>query len=95
MNIRFTPEARRHLLDIRSYIAKDNENAAGNVMSRIRQTIMIFERFPLLGREGHVPGTREFSIPSMSYTIIYRIASETELQILGVIHQRMQYPSED
>ncbi|EGF93496.1 plasmid stabilization system family protein [Asticcacaulis biprosthecium C19] len=56
---------------------------------------MIFERFPLLGREGHVPGTREFSIPSMSYTIIYRIASETELQILGVIHQRMQYPSED
>ncbi|ESQ87457.1 hypothetical protein ABAC460_19210 [Asticcacaulis sp. AC460] len=94
MKIRFTREARRHLIEIRSYIARNNETAAGNVVSRIRQVIMIFERFPLLGREGRVPGTREFPIPGMSYTVVYRIASETELQILAIIHQRMQYPLE-
>ncbi|UDF02999.1 type II toxin-antitoxin system RelE/ParE family toxin [Asticcacaulis sp. AND118] len=72
MNIAFTPEALADLRAIYKTISDDNERAAANVIARIRQTIMIFERFPLLGRPGRVADTREFAIPGLSYTIVYR-----------------------
>ena len=94
MNVNFTPEARSDLKNIRAYIAGFDEAAAGRVVSRIRQVVQIFENFPLLGREGTVAGTREFSIPGLAYVVVYRIASETDIDILTIVHERQQYPPE-
>lgn len=94
MNINFTPEAYGDLRAIHQHISEDSERAADNVIARIRQTVMIFERFPLLGRNGRIADTREFAIPGLPYTIIYRIVSETELDILTILHQRRKYPPE-
>ena len=92
MNVNFTPQARDDLLAIREWIAADNPRAAADVLSRIRQTAIMFGQFPLLGRRGRIPETREFPVTGLPYTIIYRIASETEIDVLTVIHQRRRFP---
>jgi toxin ParE1/3/4 len=94
LNIRFTPAARDNLRAIHAYIADRDDRAADRVIARIRQTIMIFERFPMLGRQGRIEDTREFAIPGLPYTIVYRLASETDLDILTIVHQRLRYPPE-
>lgn len=94
MNLNFTPQAREDLLAIRAWIAEDDERAAERVLSRIRQTAMMFGQFPLLGRGGRVDGTREFSVVGLPYVIVYRIASETEIDILTILHTSRRYPPE-
>lgn len=92
MNVNFTAEALSDLKQIHSYIAEFDTAAADRVISRIRQVTQIFENFPLLGREGIVENTREFAVTGLPYTIIYTIASATDIDILTIIHQRRKYP---
>lgn len=92
MNVNFTPQARDDLTAIRDWIAEDDERAADRVVARIVQTAMMFGQFPMLGRGGVVEGTREFSVVGLPYLIVYQIASETELDVLTVIHTRRRYP---
>jgi toxin ParE1/3/4 len=92
LNVNFTPQAQDDLRAIREWIALDNELAAERVIARIRQTVMMFEQFPLLGHEGEVPDTREFKVTGLPYLIVYCIASATDLDILTVIHSARKYP---
>jgi toxin ParE1/3/4 len=94
LNVNFTPQALGDLHAIRAWIAEDNEAAADRVLSRIRQTAMMFSQFPLLGHKGRVEGTREFSVVGLPYVIVYRIASATDLDILTVLHTSRMYPPE-
>lgn len=94
MNVNFTPQARDDLAAIRDWIAQDNERAAESVIARILQTAMMFGQFPMLGRAGTVSDTREFSVVGLPYVIVYRIASETDLDVLTVLHTRRKYPPE-
>ena len=92
MNVNFTPQARADLLAIRDWIAADDDRAADRVVSRILQTAMMFGQFPMLGRAGQVDGTREFSVAGLPYLIVYAIASETDIDVLTVLHTRRRYP---
>ncbi|MCP3734815.1 type II toxin-antitoxin system RelE/ParE family toxin [Sphingomonas sp. RP10(2022)] len=92
MNVSFTPQARDDLIAIRDWIARDDERAADRVVSRIVQTAMMFGSFPMLGRTGQVTGTREFSVVGLPYLIVYALASETEIDVLTVLHTRRRYP---
>lgn len=92
MNLNFTPQARDDLIAIRGWIAEDDPRAAETVVARIVQTAMMFGQFPLLGREGLVEGTREFSVVGLPYVIVYRLASETDVDVLTVVHTRRKYP---
>lgn len=94
MNVSFTPQARDDLASIRDWIAEDDERAADRVLARIVQTAMMFGQFPMLGRAGLIEGTREFSVVGLPYLIVYRIASEIEVDVLTVVHTRRRYPSE-
>jgi toxin ParE1/3/4 len=94
LNVNFTPEARDDLIAIREWIAEHDERAAERVLSRIRQTAMMFGQFPLLGRKGQVADTREFSVTGLPYVIVYRIASPTDIDVLTVIHTSRRYPSD-
>jgi len=93
LNVNFTPQAADDLRAIRDWIAADDPRAADRVVSRIVQTAMMFGQFPLLGRTGRVEGTREFSVVSLPYLIIYAIASESEIDVLTVVHGRRRYPA--
>ena len=92
MNVRFTPQARDDLIVIRDWIAEHNQAAADRTVSRIVQTAMMFGSFPLLGRVGQVPGTREFSVVGLPYLIVYTLASESEIDVLTILHTRRRYP---
>jgi toxin ParE1/3/4 len=92
LNVRFTPQARDDLIVIRDWIAEHNEVAADRTVSRIIQTAMMFGSFPLLGRVGQVPGTREFSVVGLPYLIVYALASDSEIDVLTVLHTRRRYP---
>lgn len=92
MNVNFTPQAISDLSEIHDHITEFDSNAADRILSRIRQVIEIFESFPLLGREGSIHGTREFAISGLPYTIVYRITSAVDLDILTIVHQRKLYP---
>lgn len=94
MNVNFTPQARDDLAAIRDWIAQDDERAADRVIARIVQTAMMFGQFPLLGRVGLVEGTREFSVVGLPYLIVYRIESDTEVDVLTIMHTRRKYPPE-
>lgn len=94
MSVNFTPQARDDLKAIRDWIATDNERAADRVIVRIVQTAMMFGQFPMLGRKGQIEGTREFSVVGLPYLIVYQIASESEVDVLTVIHTRRRYPPE-
>ncbi len=93
MRVSFTPQAQDDLEAIRDWIAEDSRTAADRVVSRIVQTAMMFGQFPLLGRVGQVDGTREFSVVGLPYLIVYAIASESEIDVLTVLHTRRRYPS--
>jgi toxin ParE1/3/4 len=93
LNLSFTPQALSDLHSIRDWIAKDDPRAADRVISRIRQTVLMFEQFPLLGHPGEVADTREFKVTGLPYLIIYRIASATEIDILTVLHSSRKYPA--
>ena len=92
MNVNFTPQARADLLAIRAWIAADDDRAADRIVSRILQTAMMFGQFPMLGRAGQVDGTREFFVAGLPYLIVYAIASETDIDVLTVLHTRRRYP---
>lgn len=92
MNVNFTPQARADLLAIRDWIAADDDRAADRVVTRILQTAMMFGQFPMLGRAGKVDGTREFSVAGLPYLIVYAIASETDIDVLTVLHTRRRHP---
>jgi toxin ParE1/3/4 len=85
MKVVYTSRARRHLEAIAEYIAERNPDAAIRVGSRIRETIELLSKFPLMGRNGTLMGTREFVVTGLPYIVVYR-ASEDVLTILGVYH---------
>lgn len=91
MHVSFTPQAQDDLAGIRDWIAADDPSAAERVVSRIVQTAMMFGQFPLLGRVGRVDGTREFSVVGLPYIIVYAV-SETNVDVLTVVHTRRRYP---
>ncbi len=95
MNIKFARRAESDLDAIYQYIAQDNPTNADRVIQRIVQAIAVLENFPLLGRDGQVEGTREFSIVRLPYLAVYRIVDETELRVLTIIHTARQYPPID
>jgi toxin ParE1/3/4 len=92
LNVNFTPQAQSDLHSIRDWIADDDPRAADRVISRIRQTVLMFEQFPLLGHPGEVADTREFKVTGLPYLIVYRLASATEIDILTVLHSSRKYP---
>ena len=92
MNVNFTPQARDDLFSIRDWIAEDDARVSDQVIARIVQTAMMFGQFPMLGRVGRIAGTREFSVVGLPYLIVYQIESETEIDVVTVVHTRRRWP---
>ncbi|MCL6706634.1 type II toxin-antitoxin system RelE/ParE family toxin [Pseudomonas sp. R2.Fl] len=95
MNVNFSPQAVSDLHSIHSHIAENDRPTADRVISRIRQVTEILAAFPLLGRQGSVAGTRELVVAGLPYTIVYVIVTETDLDVLTIVHERRRYPPLD
>ena len=84
---RFTvsPQARRDLIDIWKYIAKDSIQNADRLYERFYETFAVLGSHPTIGRASDEiePETRRF--PVGNYLIYYRIRRQ-RVQILHVFH---------
>jgi addiction module RelE/StbE family toxin len=91
MIIRWSPTAVSDLESIRDYIARDSPSAARKVANRIKESFNRLIDFPLSGRAGRVPGTRELIIPGTSYMAVFTIQG-AEVLIASVFHGRQRWP---
>ncbi|MGD0829396.1 MAG: type II toxin-antitoxin system RelE/ParE family toxin [Terracidiphilus sp.] len=91
MTVPWSPTAIADLRSIRDYIAQDSPTAARKVANRIQASVNRLINFPLSGRAGRVPGTRELVIPGTSYIVAYIIQGD-ELRIASVLHGRQRWP---
>lgn len=85
MQVRWTAHAVEQLRSIGDYIAEHNPTAAATVVDRLRTAVDALSRFPQMGRDGRVPGTRELSVPGTPYIIPYRVEGG-HIAILAVFH---------
>jgi toxin ParE1/3/4 len=84
MRLVFAEPAERDLDSIIDYIALDNPNAAEKVYRAIVAARRLAD-FPGMGRPGRLPGTREFSVSSLPYLIVYEVGAEV-VTIIAVFH---------
>lgn len=91
MRIEYSATARRDLLQIREYIAQDNEQAADRVVLRILHSVRHLAAFPELGPLWRDTGTRFLSVPGLSYRIHYQIG-DSVVEVLTVTHTSRREP---
>lgn len=91
MQIRWSPEAAESFEAICLYIRDDNPTAARRIAATIYDGATALAKFPLRGRSGRVPGTRELILSPLPYLVIYRIQAEA-VEILRVLHGAQQWP---
>lgn len=85
MRLVFAEPAARDLNDIIDYVAFDDPRAAEKVYRAIIAAAMRLGDFPNIGHAGRVPGTRELSVTSLPYIIVYDVGGEV-VTVLAVFH---------
>lgn len=91
MKIRWSPTAISDIEEIQDYIATDDPKTAKNISAMILKSVGGLGSFPLLGRTGRVPGTRELVIPGTPFIAAYRIDKD-EVVISKVLRGRRSWP---
>ena len=91
MIIVWSPRAIEHLAHFRSYIARDNANAANRIAGALLDAVERLGDLPSLGRPGRVAGTRELVVPGTPYVIPYRLRSD-RFEVIAVFHGRQKWP---
>ncbi|MHA6573752.1 type II toxin-antitoxin system RelE/ParE family toxin [Pseudomonas yamanorum] len=92
MRVEWLKTALKNLDDEATYIAQENPKAAYEFVQAVRTGLDHVAEFPAMGREGRVPGTREWVMPRWPYLVPYRIR-EGRLQVLRIFHTRRQPPN--
>ena len=87
MKVAFRKEACDDLDHIHAWISKDNPVAAAQVIDRILDSAENLGRFPLLGRRGTVPGTRELAVKGLPYIIVYEhVPTRGDVVVIAAFH---------
>lgn len=92
MRVEWLKTALKNVDDEAAYIALDNPQAASDFICAVETAVEQLAIFPAMGREGRLPGTREWPWPHLPFIIPYRIRSG-RLQILRVYHTRRLPPA--
>lgn len=86
----WTYEARADLLEIISYVAERNPEAAEQLGRTITESTWPLPEHPYLFRPGRILGTREI-VAQRNYIVVYRV-DLSAIEVLRVLHARQQYP---
>ncbi len=90
--IQWTEQAARHLDQAHDYIALYNSpQVAARVAMQIISTVEQLEGFPMLGRAGRVPGSRELVIADTPFIVAYAI-QKARIVILAIYHGVQRWP---
>ena len=91
MRVRWLRRALRNLDEEAEYIARDDPDAAAQMVDRIATSVERLATHPALGRTGRVPSTRELVVSGTPYVVPYRVRGET-VEILRVFHGARKWP---
>lgn len=91
MTIIWMPLAGQDLDSLYKYVSRESEPVAKKLVAHIFSAVEMLGQFPLAGRTGRVPETRELVISQTPYIVPYRIRGD-EIQILAVIHGAQRWP---
>ena len=91
MRLVFAEPAARDLEDIIDYIALDNPLAAEGVYRAIATAAERLSDLPDLGRTGRLPGTRELTVATLPYIIVYEVGAKA-VTVLAVFHDARDLP---
>ena len=90
--IEWTEQATRQLDQARDYIALSNsEGVADRIALKIVNSVQQLATFPMSGRAGRVPGTRELVVANTPFLVAYAI-DKTRIVILAVYHGAQRWP---
>jgi len=89
MKLRWLNGANRSIQTAHRYIAVANPDAARRTIDRAERAIGRLTNFPLSGRIGSVPGTRELIVPGLPYLVVY-LVTDSEVVILRVFHAKQE-----
>ncbi len=90
--IAWTEQATRQLDHAHDYIALSNsEEVATRIMMRIVTSVQRLGTFPMSGRSGRIPGTRELVISNTPFVVAYAIDHD-RIVVLAVYHGAQQWP---
>ncbi|WP_083236353.1 type II toxin-antitoxin system RelE/ParE family toxin [Pseudomonas sp. S3E12] len=92
MQVEWLRTALKNLDDEAAYIAQENPKAAHEFVQAIMVGLGHVAEFPAMGKEGRVPGTREWVVPRWPYIVPYRIR-DGRLQVMRIFHTRRQPPT--
>jgi toxin ParE1/3/4 len=93
MQVRWSPEAADDFEQIVQYIRRDNSSAALRVARTIYERCGDLGQFPNLGRSGRVDGTRELTVGSTPFIVVYRVRSELDaVEIVSIVHAAQRWP---
>ena len=69
-------------------ISQDNSEAADRFLKAAKETFELLRSHPRIGRvrSFSVPGVRSWVIPDFQNYIVFYLPTETEVQILAVLH---------
>lgn len=91
MKIRWTAVAANDLKATHEYVSEDSVAHANKLVERILGSIEMLERYPHLGRDGRLEGTRELAVTGTPFIVFYRIG-RNQVEILGVLHAARKWP---
>ena len=90
--IEWTEQAIRQLDQAHDYIAlSSSEQVATRIMMQIVISVQQLGAFPMSGRAGRVPGTRELIIPNTPFIAAYA-NEKARIVILAIYHGVQQWP---
>lgn len=90
--IEWTEQATQQLNQAHDYITLYNSEAvAARITMHIATSVQQLATFPMLGRLGRVPGTRELVIANSPFVVAYSIEKE-RIVILAIYHGAQQWP---
>jgi toxin ParE1/3/4 len=90
--IEWTEQAIRQLDQARDYIALSNsQEVAARIAMQIVTSVQQLATFPMSGRSGRVPGTRELVISNTPSITAYAI-DQDRIVILALYHGAQQWP---
>lgn len=87
MRVRWARVALADLAQAQDRIANDNPAAAGRIAARIHEATLKLREYPLIGRIGDDPDTREWPVRGTPYLVVYEIRDDG-IEILRVWHMR-------
>lgn len=90
MQLLWTEEAAADLDAIADYLFEQTPVNARRIVLETYNAPEILTSFPLRGRPGRTPGTRELVLSSLPYILIYTV-SDNLIHIVRILHGAQKY----